>query len=176
VGARVDRSGGLAGVASNVAVNAGADLLALKFSRNQELEADRLTVDWMIRAGYNPRGMLRLQERLGVLQQGKRKLAILSTHPGSAKRSKAAEKEIAKLTPPQELLARTTLPLVGEQALARATQSANKAQLDAALAEFADRQAAALAPAPPASPAADVHIGDNVSLGEHVHLGEHADR
>lgn len=173
VGARVgDRSGDLAGIASNVAVNAGAGLLALKFSRNQELEADRLTVEWMIRAGYNPRGMLRLQDRLGALQ-GKRKWGMLSTHPASAKRYKAAENEIARRVPPEDLLARDTQPLVGEDALTQATQSASKAQLDAALAEFADWQtAAALAPAPPAPPAAaNVHLGDNVSLGEGVRIG-----
>ena len=175
VGARVgDRSGDLAGIASNVAVNAGAGLLALKFSRNQELEADRLTVEWMIRAGYNPRGMLRLQDRLGALQ-GKRQWGMLSTHPASAKRYKAAEKHIAKLVPPTELLERDTQPLVGEDALAQATRSADKAALDAALAEFADVQAGvALAP-PAVLEAAKVRIGDNVSLGDNVRIGGRKD-
>lgn len=180
VGAKVgDSSGDLAGVASNVAVNAGAGLLALKFSRNQELEADRLTIDWMIRAGYNPQGMLRLQDRLGALQGSKRKAGMLSTHPGSAKRYKAAQKEIAKLAAPADLLARDAAPLVNDEALAVAgTQvgDATRAALDAELAAFADAMSgAALVPAPPA-PREDaedsgVHIGENVSLGDNVHIG-----
>ena len=166
IGARVGHnSGELAGVASNVAVNAGAGLLALKFSRNQELEADRLTVDWMIRAGYNPRGMLRLQDRLGAL--GGKRAGMLSTHPASAKRYQAAQTEIARLAPPPALLERDTAALVSDEALAQATLASDKAQLDAALGAFADAQAGvALVPAPPAAPAAsNVHIGDNVRIG-----------
>ena len=180
VGAKVgDNHGALAGVASNVAVNAGAGLVVLKFGRNQELEADRLTVEWMMRAGYNPRGMLRLQDRLGALQ-GKRKLGMLSTHPGSAKRYKAAEKHIAKFAPDGELLARGVVPLVGEDALAAAgTQvaDARRTLMDAELAAFADANAAAaggasLAPAPREdAAAAGVHIGENVSIGSNVRIG-----
>ena len=168
VGARVGRNGSeLAGVASNVAVNAGAGLLALKFSRGQELEADRLTVGWMIRAGYNPNGMLRLQERLGALGG---KAGMLSTHPASGKRVRAVQSEIARLAAAPALLARPPAALVDEDALALATQDAGKARLDAALAEFADAQSgAALAPADAA--AANVHIGEHVSLGDNVRIG-----
>lgn len=189
VGAHIgDRSGDLAGVASNVAVNAGAGLVALKFSRNQELEADRLTVDWMIRAGYNPQGMLRLQESLGALQGKRRKIGILSTHPTSGKRYKTAAKEIAKLQPDQELLAREIAPLVNEETLANADPQlaeTRRAQLDAGLAAFADAMAGAalVVPSTPASnddteteaeaevEAAGVHIGENVSVGDNVTIG-----
>jgi hypothetical protein len=136
----------------------------------------------MIRAGYNPQGMLRLQDRLGALQGGKRKAGMLSTHPGSAKRYKAAQKEIAKLAAPADLLARDATPLVNDEALAVAgTQvgDATRAALDAELAAFADAMSgAALVPAPPAPPAAHdeaeaagVHIGENVSIGDNVHIG-----
>ena len=177
IGARVgDRSGDLTGVASNVAVNAGAGLIALKFSRNQELEADRLTVGWMIRAGYNPRGMLRLQERLGAFQQGKRKPGILSTHPASAKRYKAAEKEIARLGPEAELLAQAARPLVGEDALAQADSdlaAVQRARMDAELAAFADALAGnALAPRSESIRKGNVRIGGNVKIGDDVRVGE----
>jgi Zn-dependent protease with chaperone function len=120
VGAKVgDRSGDLAGAASGAAVGLGAHMVALKFSRSQELEADRLAVGWMVAAGYNPQGMLRLQERFGALD-GKQRSAILRTHPASRKRYQAAEREIAKLAPPAELLAREPAPMVGEAALAAA--------------------------------------------------------
>jgi Zn-dependent protease with chaperone function len=119
VGAKVGRSGGvLAGAAAGTAVGVGANLIALKFNRNQEMEADRLSVGWMIAAGYNPQGMLRLQRQLSELEKGHRKSAIFSTHPTSAKRYQTAEKLIAKLNPPPELLAHEVLPLVGDKQLA----------------------------------------------------------
>ncbi|MEO8673175.1 MAG: M48 family metalloprotease [Tahibacter sp.] len=120
VAAKVGRSSGeLAGAVAGTAVGVGAGLIALKFNRNQEMEADRLSLDWMIRAGYNPQGMLRLQRRLGELD-GPHRAAIVSTHPPSAKRYQAAEKLIATLSPSPELLARAAAPLSNEKAVADA--------------------------------------------------------
>ena len=68
VGAKIGRdSGDFAGAVSGAAVGVGANLLALKFNRSQELEADRLSIGWMIDAGYNPQGMLRLQREIGAM-------------------------------------------------------------------------------------------------------------
>src|SRR5690606_1250338 len=112
VGAKVGRnSGRLAGAASSAAVGLGAGLLALKFNRTQELEADRLALQWMVDAGYNPNGMLRLQQQLGELSGDKRGAAILSTHPTSSKRYDAARKRIAQLAPPPDQLALEPRPL-----------------------------------------------------------------
>ncbi|UXI66452.1 M48 family metallopeptidase [Tahibacter amnicola] len=134
VGAKVGRnSGELAGAVSGAAVGVAGELLALKFSRNQELEADRLAVRWMVAAGYNPQGMLRLQKRLGELS-GKRGASILSTHPTSTKRYQSAGKVIASLAPPEDLLARDVSPLVTASSLADAT-AAIKADKDKALAQ-----------------------------------------
>lgn len=121
VGAKVGRnSGRLAGAASSAAVGLGAGLLALKFNRTQELEADRLALQWMVDAGYNPNGMLRLQQQLGELSGDKRGAAILSTHPTSSKRYDAARKRIAQLAPPPDQLALEPRPLVDGEALAAA--------------------------------------------------------
>ncbi|HZP66843.1 MAG TPA: M48 family metalloprotease, partial [Rudaea sp.] len=151
VGAKLGRHGGeVAASAAGAAVGVGAgNLVALKFNRDQEMEADRLSVGWMIAAGYNPEGMLRLQRHLGELESHS-KAAIFSTHPTSAKRYQAAEQQIAKLAPPPDLLARPVAPLVDAEALA-AAQSEIKAVADARLAEAlkpeaGDVDAAALAP------------------------------
>ena len=131
VGAKVGRNAGdLAGAATAAAVGVGASLVALKFNRDQEMEADRLAVGWMIDAGYNPDGMLRLQRKLGELSAGKRQAAIFSTHPTSAKRYEAAQKQIAKLAPPPELLARDVAPLASADALASATAEIKKVEDD----------------------------------------------
>jgi Zn-dependent protease with chaperone function len=150
VGAKIGRHGGvLAGAAAGTAVGVGAGLVALKFNRDQEMEADRLSVGWMIAAGYNPDGMLRLQHKLGELE-GHSKAAIFSTHPTSAKRYKAAQQQIAKLAPAPELLARPVAPLVDTDALAAATaeiRQADDVRLAKALQpEEGNLDAAALAP------------------------------
>jgi len=114
VGAKIGHGSGAA--AGAILGNAGGGLVALKFNRDQEMEADRLSVGWMIAAGYNPQGMLRLQHHLGELEGTHKSAAIFSTHPTSEKRYKAAEQQIAKLAPPPELLAHPVAPLVGAKA------------------------------------------------------------
>jgi Zn-dependent protease with chaperone function len=122
VGAKVgEHNGVLAGAVSGAAVGVGANLIALKFNRNQELEADRLSIDWLIAAGYNPQGMLRLQKKLGELSASRAHSAILSTHPTSEKRYAAAEQLIASRAPSQDLLQRPQQPLVSDHDLADAT-------------------------------------------------------
>lgn len=56
----------------------------LPYSRNQELEADRLGLDYMARAGYDPRGAVALWEKMG--QAGGQPPAFLSTHPAPRQR------------------------------------------------------------------------------------------
>jgi len=148
VGAKIGHGGGAA--AGAILGNAGGGLVALKFNRDQETEADRLSVGLMIAAGYNPQGMLRLQKHLGELEIKHKNAAIFSTHPTSEKRYKAAEQQIAKLSPPQELLARAVEPLVGDKARIAATAdiwSATDARIALALQSGAgDVAAEALAP------------------------------
>jgi Zn-dependent protease with chaperone function len=148
VGAKLGHGGGAA--AGAVLGNAGGGLVALKFNRDQEMEADRLSVGWMIAAGYNPQGMLRLQQHLGELEGKHKNAAIFSTHPTSEKRYKAAEQQIAKLAPPSELLAHPVEPLVDDKARIAATAeiwSAADARIGLALRSGAgDVAAEALAP------------------------------
>ena len=147
VGAKLGKgSGAIVGAAAG---NVGGGLVALKFNRDQEMEADRLSVGWMIAAGYNPDGMLRLQKRLEQME-GHSKAAIFSTHPTSTKRFEAAQKLIVKSAPPPDLLARPVEPLVGSEALASAKAELQQAE-DARIAEALKPEggpvaAAALAP------------------------------
>jgi Zn-dependent protease with chaperone function len=184
VGAKVGRnSGDLAGAAAGAAVGVGADLLALKFSRHQELEADRLAVRWMVRAGYNPAGMLRLQSSLGEMAGDTKRASILSTHPNSKKRYKAAEKTIAGLQADPELLSRAVQPLTDADDLAAADEAIRLDVADALVAlQAANADAAALQAKPASTPdatdaasaeaaASGVHIGNNVKIGKGVRIG-----
>jgi predicted Zn-dependent protease len=54
----------------------------LKFGRDDELEADRLGMRYMARAGYDPRGMLEVMQVLESASAGDgQQMEILSTHP-----------------------------------------------------------------------------------------------
>ncbi len=55
-------------------------LILLGYSREDEFQADRLGTIYAHRAGYDPRGMVRLLEKLGEQSRG-RQITFLSTHP-----------------------------------------------------------------------------------------------
>ncbi|GAB6183963.1 M48 family metalloprotease [Thermodesulfovibrio hydrogeniphilus] len=59
---------------------ASAGLLQLKFSRDQENEADAYGVSFSYQAGYDPRGLLSMFEKFKALERG-RTVEWLSTHP-----------------------------------------------------------------------------------------------
>lgn len=66
------------------ATGAAVGLGMLKFSRSQELEADRLGALYMARAGYDPRDSIRLWQNFAAYaaaEGGSRKTEFLSTHP-----------------------------------------------------------------------------------------------
>ena len=68
----------------------------LPYSREHELESDRLGVRYAHAAGYDPAGALRLWDKMGQLG-GPRPPELLSTHPGSADRQAVIRAEIAAL-------------------------------------------------------------------------------
>ncbi len=77
----------------------GSQLLTLKFSRSQELEADELGVRYLNQAGYDPRAMatvlqsLAMQNALDARLQGRDNAKVpewASTHPDPASRVQSA--------------------------------------------------------------------------------------
>jgi predicted Zn-dependent protease len=68
------------------ALSLSGNLVLLKYGRNEELEADRLGVRYMTKAGYNPRGQLEVMQLLQKLSAGSSQPTILSTHPDPAAR------------------------------------------------------------------------------------------
>lgn len=77
----------------------GASLLALKFSRDQEREADRYGLIYAYRAGYDPMGMIRVFELFKSMERGGRPPEWLSTHPLPDTRIQEARKIIESLKP-----------------------------------------------------------------------------
>lgn len=79
--------------------NIAANLALLGYSRKDEYEADRLGVDYMVRAGYDPNGMLRfflaLQAKEG--QDSKGLSVYFRTHPPTSERIVRVRQEMQKL-------------------------------------------------------------------------------
>ena len=79
-----------------------ATLIENSYSREQESEADRLGIDYMVRAGYNPLGSVQLQEFL-LKQSGEQNPAWLAglfrTHPFSRERMEANQAYIQSRYP-----------------------------------------------------------------------------
>lgn len=69
--------------------------IELPFSRLDESEADKVGLEYMARAGYDPREAVKLWERMGALDSS-RPPEILSTHPDPANRAKALSAQMDK--------------------------------------------------------------------------------
>ena len=75
------------------AVGVGSQVGLLKFSRNQESEADHLGLIFMAMAGYNPDGAVAFWQRMAANDQGGN-IEFLSTHPSSSTRIADIQREL----------------------------------------------------------------------------------
>jgi predicted Zn-dependent protease len=64
----------------------GGNLVLLKYSRNQESEADRLGLTFMAMAGYDPHNAVGFWQRMAAQNKGGAPPELLSTHPADATR------------------------------------------------------------------------------------------
>jgi beta-barrel assembly-enhancing protease len=111
-------AGGPAGCLVRQAAGVLLPMSFLKFSRNAEREADLLGIEYEYATGYDPQALVELLERL---QAGEKKHAsfvarTFSTHPMTADRVRAAQKEIADYLPPREEYIVTTSEFEGVKA------------------------------------------------------------
>jgi predicted Zn-dependent protease len=77
----------------------GSQLVLARYSRDQERQSDDLGIDYAVKAGYSPRGMIETQEVLLELrkQQPSAVERLLASHPMSAERLATAEREVSAL-------------------------------------------------------------------------------
>lgn len=83
-----------------------ANLLALKFSRDQESEADQNGIKLMLQAGYDPYGMIRVFEMFKKMEK-QRPPEWLSTHPLPESRIVEAKRTVEMLRPSGALITDT---------------------------------------------------------------------
>jgi predicted Zn-dependent protease len=85
--------GGLVG--ATVGGNLAQSAVYGSYTRPQEAEADEAGLRWMLAAGYDPNGVLRLFEILGKRAASSSRPAFLSTHPATEERANAVKEFIA---------------------------------------------------------------------------------
>jgi Zn-dependent protease with chaperone function len=76
----------------------GAQFLSLKYSRDDEREADLIGLDLAARAGFDPRAGVILWQKMAALNKSS-PLELLSTHPGGAERIKQMNAHMDLLLP-----------------------------------------------------------------------------
>jgi predicted Zn-dependent protease len=90
---------GLGGVSANLASSAYQALIATKFSRVDEGEADRMGLELTARAGYDPRAGISLWQKMMQANQGGRPPEFLSTHPAESNRIQEIESLLPAVIP-----------------------------------------------------------------------------
>lgn len=87
----------------------GATLVSRKFSRDQEREADSTGFQYMVTAGFNPNGAIRLAERMNRSGGGSSGL-FFDSHPGWGERGELFQTFIARSPQAQQIIARSNAP------------------------------------------------------------------
>ena len=76
----------------------GAQAFSLKYSRDDEREADLIGLDLAARAGFDPRAGIALWQKMGMLSKSQ-PIALLSTHPGGEERIRKMNDHMNVLLP-----------------------------------------------------------------------------
>lgn len=85
------------GQLGNVAANLGTQLLTLKFSREDETDADLVGLELAARGGYNPQASVSLWEKMGQAGGGAGGPSFLSTHPSGPQRIQQLQANVPKV-------------------------------------------------------------------------------
>jgi len=93
VGAKSKKWGQVVSIAGGI----GVFFAALKYSRDDEREADWLALTELDKAGYDPWGMVQFFEKLEGTTKGGHMPAFLSTHPLPAERKANMRRQIAEM-------------------------------------------------------------------------------
>lgn len=74
-------------------------LVNMKYGRDDELQSDRLAVEFMSNAGYDPRALIRVMEILAAASEGGGPPEFFSTHPNPDNRIARIEQAIQEAFP-----------------------------------------------------------------------------
>lgn len=74
-------------------------IINMKYGRGDELESDQLGIRFMVDAGYDPRGMIKVMQVLAASRGGKAQPEFFSTHPNPENRIERIEQAIQAMFP-----------------------------------------------------------------------------
>jgi hypothetical protein len=101
--------GGIPGMIIQQAAQIGVPITFLAFNRKAEGEADRLGLQYMYKAGYDPGASVSFFEKLQARENAKHKVSgLFSTHPPTEERVAETKKNIELILPPREQYLVTT--------------------------------------------------------------------
>lgn len=115
LGALGSMLGGAAGDLAKMGIQLGAGTMLMRYSRQDEAQADAVGAIIMYKAGYNPRAMAEFFQNLEKLV-GNGGPQFLSDHPNPGNRVAAVDKEIADWPPRQYLATSPEFLQVKQQA------------------------------------------------------------
>ena len=90
---------GLGGGAADLVGSGYQALVATKFSRTDETEADQIGLELSARAGYDPRAGVSLWQKMMNGKSGQRSPELLSSHPADTTRIRQIEKLLPTVMP-----------------------------------------------------------------------------
>lgn len=85
------------GQLGDVAASLGTQLLTLRFSREDESDADLVGLELAARGGYNPQASVSLWEKMGQAGGGAGGPSFLSTHPSGPQRIQVLQSNVPKV-------------------------------------------------------------------------------
>ncbi len=85
------------GQLGDLGARATTQLISLKFSRNDETEADLVGLELAARAGYDPKAAVSLWNKMAAASKSQGGLSFLSTHPSGPDRIKKLEANVPKV-------------------------------------------------------------------------------
>ena len=85
------------GQLGDVAANIGTQLLTLRFSRDDEIDADLVGLEMAARAGFRPEASISLWEKMGRAAGGNGGPAFLSTHPTGPDRIRRLQENVPRV-------------------------------------------------------------------------------
>ena len=85
------------GQLGDVAASLGTQLLTLRFSREDESDADLVGLELASRSGYNPQASVSLWEKMGQAGGGAGGPSFLSTHPSGPQRIQVLQSNVPKV-------------------------------------------------------------------------------
>jgi len=85
------------GELGNVAASVGTQLLTLRFSRDDETDADLVGLELAARGGYNPQASVSLWQKMAQASGGAGGPSFLSTHPSGPQRIQELQSNVPKV-------------------------------------------------------------------------------